>query len=200
VFQRVRDRLSYANVMATLALFLALGGAAYAISIPNNSIDSKNIVNNSIKPPDIANLKVLNVSPPVLVPTSEQKTLAHNGPISIVAKCNQLMVGSNAMQALLVVRTAKAHTAAGTSSPNTNVGGNPPYIGTNSSNITDPDMNAGDNLAIADTGGVPTGGPVFDWGSFAANSPSGKGLQGIGSAAIGVAGPNKCSFTLSALG
>ena len=189
--QRIRDRLSYANVIATLALFLALGGAAYAINIPNNSIDSKNIVNNSIKPPDIASLKVLKVAPPVLVPKSEQKTLASSGPISVVGKCNQLMVGSNAVQALLVLHSSKAHTAAGTSSP----------VGDRGiTNHSEADMNAGDDLAFADTGGVPTSGPVFAWGSFAANSPSGKGLQGIGSAAIGVAGPNKCSFTLAAFG
>jgi hypothetical protein len=181
--QRVRGRLSYANVMATLALFVALGGAAYAIDFPKNSVTSKNVVNNSLIPADIAHLQSLKVDNPVLVPKSEQKTLASNGPLSVVAKCNQLMVGSPAVQALLVIHTDKAHSAAGTSSP-----------------FQSNDMNAGDDLAIADTGGAGAGGPVFDWGTFAANSPEGKGLQGIGSAAINVEGANKCSFTLASFG
>lgn len=37
--QRVGDRLSYANVVATLALFVALGGASYAaVTLPRNSV------------------------------------------------------------------------------------------------------------------------------------------------------------------
>ena len=55
--------LTYANVIATLALFLALGGASYAaIKLPKNSVGSKqirtgavtssDIKNNSIKPGD----------------------------------------------------------------------------------------------------------------------------------------------------
>jgi hypothetical protein len=35
----VRQRLTYANVIATLALFLVLGGAAYAATqLPRNSV------------------------------------------------------------------------------------------------------------------------------------------------------------------
>ena len=37
--QRVRERLSYANVVATLALFIALGGASYAaVTLPHDSV------------------------------------------------------------------------------------------------------------------------------------------------------------------
>jgi hypothetical protein len=44
VYVRLRDRLSYANVVGTLALFIALGGTAYGISRINGS----QIVNHSI--------------------------------------------------------------------------------------------------------------------------------------------------------
>ena len=37
------ERLSYANVTATLALFLALGGTSYALTLPRNSVGSKQI-------------------------------------------------------------------------------------------------------------------------------------------------------------
>lgn len=36
---RLRDRLTYANVTATLALFVALGGTGYAATqLPRNSV------------------------------------------------------------------------------------------------------------------------------------------------------------------
>ena len=44
-------RLTYANVVATLALFVALSGGAYALS--NNSVKSKHIRNNTIKSADV---------------------------------------------------------------------------------------------------------------------------------------------------
>jgi len=34
----LRQRLSYANIVATLALFLTLGGVGYALTIPSNSV------------------------------------------------------------------------------------------------------------------------------------------------------------------
>ncbi len=40
----IRERLSYANVMATIAVFVALGGTSYAaITLPRNSVGSKQI-------------------------------------------------------------------------------------------------------------------------------------------------------------
>ena len=42
--KRLRARLTYANVIATLALFLALGGgAAYAASLGKNSVGTKQL-------------------------------------------------------------------------------------------------------------------------------------------------------------
>ena len=52
--RRIRPRLTYANVVATLALFIALGGASYAaFHLPNNSVRSKNIVRGQVKRSDI---------------------------------------------------------------------------------------------------------------------------------------------------
>ncbi len=48
------SRLSYANVMSTVAVFLALGGAAYAVvSLPKNSVGA-----NQIKPNAVSSSKV----------------------------------------------------------------------------------------------------------------------------------------------
>jgi hypothetical protein len=49
--KRILARLSYANIASTLALFLALGGTAYAAA----TIGSADIVNNSIRGKDIHN-------------------------------------------------------------------------------------------------------------------------------------------------
>ncbi len=48
---RIRRHLSYANVVATLALLLALGGGAYAI----DKVSSREIVNGTIKSVDLKN-------------------------------------------------------------------------------------------------------------------------------------------------
>jgi hypothetical protein len=39
----IRSRLTYANVMATVAVFLALGGGAYAVSLKRNSVGPKQL-------------------------------------------------------------------------------------------------------------------------------------------------------------
>jgi hypothetical protein len=49
VFQVLLQRLTYANVMATSAVFIALGGSAYAaIKLPKNSVGSRQIKSNAI--------------------------------------------------------------------------------------------------------------------------------------------------------
>ena len=52
---RIRSHLTYANVMATLAVFLVLGGAAYAsFHLPRNSVRSRNIKNGQVRNKDLA--------------------------------------------------------------------------------------------------------------------------------------------------
>src|SRR4051794_21449224 len=51
---RIRARLSYANITATLALFIALGGGAYAATqLPRNSVGSAQIRTNAVSAPEI---------------------------------------------------------------------------------------------------------------------------------------------------
>jgi hypothetical protein len=60
VIRRVRKRLSYANVTATVALFVALGGAAYAGSkiatsdIKSGAVTSKKLAKNAVRTKHIA--------------------------------------------------------------------------------------------------------------------------------------------------
>jgi hypothetical protein len=52
--RRIRQHLTYANVIATIGLFVALGGGAYAISIGKNDVRSKHIGKGQVKTPDLA--------------------------------------------------------------------------------------------------------------------------------------------------
>jgi hypothetical protein len=52
---RLRSCLSYANVMATIAVFVALGGGAYAaITLPANSVGSRQLKNGAVTPRKVA--------------------------------------------------------------------------------------------------------------------------------------------------
>src|SRR4051812_25056982 len=48
VLGRLRRRLSYGNVMATVAVFIALGGTSYALTLPRNSIGSRELQPHSV--------------------------------------------------------------------------------------------------------------------------------------------------------
>ena len=52
---RLRDRITYANVMATIAVFVALGGTSYAVK----QIGSREIRDNSIRSRDVHNRSLL---------------------------------------------------------------------------------------------------------------------------------------------
>jgi hypothetical protein len=50
----ILDRLTYANVMATVALFIALGGVGYAaIKLPKNSVGTKQLRKGAVTPAKI---------------------------------------------------------------------------------------------------------------------------------------------------
>jgi len=67
VLSKLRSRLSYANVVASIALFIALGGTSYGLAtgsigspeIKNNSVRSKDIRNNDVRSQDIRNQSLL---------------------------------------------------------------------------------------------------------------------------------------------
>ena len=51
MLDKLRQRLTYANVMSTVAVFVALGGSSYAAL----QIDSGDIANNSVRGIDVRN-------------------------------------------------------------------------------------------------------------------------------------------------
>jgi hypothetical protein len=54
MLRRIRHQLTYANVIGTLALFVALGGGAYAVTAAKNSVKSSSIKDGQVKSEDVA--------------------------------------------------------------------------------------------------------------------------------------------------
>jgi len=45
---KLRSRLSYSHVMATVAVFIAMGGAAYAITVPRHSVGAEQLKSHAV--------------------------------------------------------------------------------------------------------------------------------------------------------
>lgn len=84
--RKLRGRLTYANVMVTLLLFIVLGGGAYAaFRLPQNSVRSRNIVNGQVKQKDLAPLPVdTSLDPPGGI-SPEATFKSHGGKLLIFA-------------------------------------------------------------------------------------------------------------------
>jgi hypothetical protein len=55
MLRRLRPRLTYANVISTLCLFIVLGGGAYAATaLPKNSVGSSQLKSGAVTPPKVA--------------------------------------------------------------------------------------------------------------------------------------------------
>jgi hypothetical protein len=81
--QSIRKRLTYANVMSSIAVFLVLGGAAFAASqLPKNSVGTKQLKKNSVTTAKIKNGAVtgskVNSSTLGKVPSASNADLAVN--------------------------------------------------------------------------------------------------------------------------
>jgi hypothetical protein len=50
---KFRSRLTYANVMSSIAIFVALSGGAYALTIPKSSVGSRQLKRNAVTGPKI---------------------------------------------------------------------------------------------------------------------------------------------------
>lgn len=56
MWQTLKDRLTYSNVTASLALFVALGGSSYAaLTLPRNSVGENQIRSGAVHSSEIAN-------------------------------------------------------------------------------------------------------------------------------------------------
>ena len=51
---KLMERLTFANVMSVVAVFIAIGGGAYAAGLAKDSVKSKQIAANAVKEPELA--------------------------------------------------------------------------------------------------------------------------------------------------
>jgi hypothetical protein len=94
----VRSKLTFANVVALLALFIALGGSAYAIHLGKNAVKTRNIRNGAVVESKLADRAVTKAKiAPGAVGTGElggivarltTKPLPEGGTVLVTATCN----------------------------------------------------------------------------------------------------------------
>ena len=59
MFARLRSRITYANVIASLALFMAMGGTGYALSLPKASVGAKQLKKGAVNSKKVKNASLL---------------------------------------------------------------------------------------------------------------------------------------------
>ena len=90
LISKILSRLTYANVMATVAVFLSLGGGAYAIALAKNSVKSRHIAPNAVRSPDIKNRAVRGVDVRTNSITGANVRESTLGPIPRAARADTL--------------------------------------------------------------------------------------------------------------
>lgn len=53
MLRRPRHRLSYANVVSSMALFIALGGTSYALTLPRNSVGAEQLRRGAVRASEV---------------------------------------------------------------------------------------------------------------------------------------------------
>jgi hypothetical protein len=87
MLSRLRARLSYANVVATVALFVALGGSSYAaIKLPRNSVGAKQLKSNSVTSAEVKGGSLLTSDFKASERTSLRGPAGRNGATNVVMR------------------------------------------------------------------------------------------------------------------
>jgi hypothetical protein len=111
--KRIRPRLSYANVVSTLCLFILLGGGAYAASkLPRNSVGTKQLKRNAVKGPKVADrsLTAADIRGPVdRAESAARADRAATADRAAAADSADLLGGSPAAAFLSSSAVARAH-------------------------------------------------------------------------------------------
>lgn len=103
---RFRDRLTYANVMATVAVFLALTGVGFAaLKIPRNSVGTKQLKKDAVNSSKVAPASIkggdIDLSSLTTVPTAQNAfELGGLGPSAFQSRVEGACQGGNAIQSI----------------------------------------------------------------------------------------------------
>ena len=87
--RKLVGKLTYANVMSSVAVFIALSAGAYAVTkAPKNSVVSSSIKDRQVKPGDLAtNVRAIRFSYSKPIGTIVQSNVLNKGGYRIVAQC-----------------------------------------------------------------------------------------------------------------
>jgi hypothetical protein len=92
----MRPKLTYANVMATIAVFIALGGASYAaLKLPKNSVGSKQIKKNAVTTVKVKNEAVTAAKVKKGTLTGTQINASTLGVVPVAESANSAAVASS---------------------------------------------------------------------------------------------------------
>jgi hypothetical protein len=94
--RKLKDKLTYANVVSTLCLFLLLGGSAYALSVPRNSVGTRQLKAKSVTNGKLANEAVTGAK------IAEGSITGQNVNLSALGTVPQAANASNAAEAAKV--------------------------------------------------------------------------------------------------
>lgn len=163
MLSRLSARLSYANVVATLALFVALGGSSYAaLNLPKASVGARQLKKNSVTSPKVKRGSLL---------VSDFKASQRAGLRGLRGPQGTQGVAGPAGATKVVYRESPFVTIAPDSSETVGVNCNPGEVATGGgiaqSNGAILDMQAVTSVPIVGAGDVPTG-----WAVRAANIDS----------------------------
>jgi hypothetical protein len=87
----MRQRLTYANLMATVAVFIALGGVSYAaLKLPKNSVGAKQLKKNSVTGPKVRKNAVTGAKVKDQSLTGKDINLAQLGTVPSAQSANSL--------------------------------------------------------------------------------------------------------------
>ena len=172
----LRQRLSFANVMATIAVCLSLaGGVAWALE--RNSVRSRHIVSEQVRKSDIANSALFSSGRVELV-ADDTAELYASGPLTITAECT---LPSPPTFAQITVDTDAPHSSVAGKFSDADYGPEetPPAVASAAS---------ADSSVVAE--------------QFSATAPNGTTLTGVAVAGVNVdPDPDKeCLFALAILG
>jgi hypothetical protein len=111
LISRILSRLTYANVMATVAVFLSLGGGAYAIALAKNNVKSRHIAPNAVRSPDIKNGAVRGVDVRTDSITGANVLESTLGPIPRAARADTAATADRAASAAAADSAGSANSA-----------------------------------------------------------------------------------------
>ena len=89
MLKKLRSRLTLANAVSLIALFLALGGSSYALTVSGRNIQNNTVTSGDVKDRTLrrADVAVSQRAPNAIVRQAQRSITGTSGSTSVVARC-----------------------------------------------------------------------------------------------------------------